>query len=339
MLFMNRMDFAKILSSITAFENCSQEELKNKTLPISRAITELMPDKLFRFRSCNDNNITAFENDYIYTVTADRFNDPYGTLLCYDIDLIKQNIENVSKDSLSIFKTLLLNKDLLSYMNKIIPDEVLQSIRQKLISTPNLDENSDEKINEIRKEILSEIDYLSPIIEFIVKRSVTLACFSESVQSVIMWSHYAQEHEGFALEYRPRYLLTSPIKDVVIFPVIYNEQRYEASNYSSYLLLQMLGLPVHNSDIFAEIKCALHKSPQWEYENEWRMINVSQRNILQDATSIVIMKPTAIYYGKNIEKGNRDKLHKIAQTKNICEYDMYIDNASLKYEMLYRPFA
>ena len=35
----------------------------------------------------------------------------------------------------------------------------------------------------------------------------TIACLSESINSVIMWSHYAQNHEGFALEYDLRFLL------------------------------------------------------------------------------------------------------------------------------------
>ena len=33
----------------------------------------------------------------------------------------------------------------------------------------------------------------------------TIACLSESIDSVIMWSHYAQNHEGFALEYYLRF--------------------------------------------------------------------------------------------------------------------------------------
>lgn len=45
----------------------------------------------------------------------------------------------------------------------------------------------------------------------------TIACLSESIDSVIMWSHYAQNHEGFALEYDLRHLLVQKEMNCCIF--------------------------------------------------------------------------------------------------------------------------
>jgi hypothetical protein len=36
---------------------------------------------------------------------------------------------------------------------------------------------------------------------------------------------------------------------------------------------------------------------------------------------------------------DKRKLHEIAQNKGVKEYDMYIDFASEKYEMLYRAYS
>jgi len=48
-----------------------------------------MPEQLFRYRCCNDLNVEAFKEDNAYAVTANKFNDPYDTLVRYDIEKIK----------------------------------------------------------------------------------------------------------------------------------------------------------------------------------------------------------------------------------------------------------
>ena len=40
-------------------------------------------------------HIDAFEKDAIYAVTADSFNDPYNTLLRYDMEGIWQYVDSV----------------------------------------------------------------------------------------------------------------------------------------------------------------------------------------------------------------------------------------------------
>ena len=333
---MNRTDFANILNTTTEWESCTQKELIDRTLPINKAIKEIIPDKLFRYRQCNDNNIKAFKQDSVYAVTADKFNDPYDTLLRYDVKSIEQNFKHLCTDHVLLLKNHILSNGFPSFIKNTFPEDILQMIRNKLISAEDITTLMEE-LNTNREYALTWIASLSSVIEMIVKRSVTLVCFCESVQSVIMWSHYAQEHQGFALEYRPQLLLNSPMKNIAIFPVIYNKERFDASSYYFCLLLKMFGMPIDNPDIFAQFKCVLHKSPEWEYEKEWRLIDASPRNILQIDHSCIPLKPHAIYYGKNISKENKNELHIIAQTKEIQEYDMYIDNASINYEMLYRP--
>ena len=62
-------------------------------------------------------------------------------------------------------------------------------------------------------------------------------------------------------------------------------------------------------------------------------------NIILENNTCVTLKPTAIYYGTNMSLDDKRKLHEIALNKGIKEYDMYIDFASEKYEMLYRIFS
>lgn len=74
---MNRLDFGRLLNSVVIPEGMPTEEMAKMVLPIREAIAGMMPERLFRFRSCADMHIEAFEKDEIYAVTADRFNDPF----------------------------------------------------------------------------------------------------------------------------------------------------------------------------------------------------------------------------------------------------------------------
>jgi len=130
--------------------------------------------------------------------------------------------------------------------------------------------------------------------------------------------------------------MTNVIPNVAAFPVIYNDERYDATSYVTWTYMELLGINIPNPDTFSHIKYALHKSKQWEYEQEWRLIDCTiRKNIMQEEVTAVNLAPTAIYYGQNISKENKGRLHQIAVQKGIREYCMYIDASSPKYEMLF----
>ena len=68
---MNREDFDMILQGIVIQEGASNEIINELVQPIRKAISEMLPSSLFRFRPCGDLQIEAFEKDDIYAVTAD----------------------------------------------------------------------------------------------------------------------------------------------------------------------------------------------------------------------------------------------------------------------------
>ena len=89
---MDRLEFEKRLQSIIIPGGTPQNDLVGILAPISEAITQMMPRSLFRFRSCNKRQIDAFKKNELYAVTADKFNDPYDTLVRYDnkfINMVK----------------------------------------------------------------------------------------------------------------------------------------------------------------------------------------------------------------------------------------------------------
>lgn len=284
-------------------------------------------------------SVEAFENDKVYALTADMFNDPYDMLLRFDIEAVK-NMFNSLLSNESFYRL----KDVLG-KGKTLPDIVKQNFDQENISQiKNIvlsitnDSEIDSFVSNRRNEVMDMVDLYFPLLAtFVNKRTATIACFSETIKSVTMWSHYADYHKGFVLEYDLRPTLSNGIPNVGIYPVIYDDKRYDGTQYILWEFLRMLGVKLPNPDTLSYIKCALHKSSQWEYEKEWRLIDSNLRdNIISENKTWVSLKPTAIYYGTNISSDNKNRLHSIAQGKNLKEYNMYIDYAFDKYEMQYR---
>jgi hypothetical protein len=130
-----------------------------------------------------------------------------------------------------------------------------------------------------------------------------VACFSEFNRNegfkkdIQMWSHYADNHKGFCVEYdlsllkettvfslddheyyreQPQYLderLRAAIKGG-LFPVIYTSSRVNIPiSKLRKVRIDEIGDLRHNSDIGAILyKTYIVKSANWNYEKEWRII-------------------------------------------------------------------
>lgn len=334
---MNRNEFAKLLNDTIIPECLEQSEVADRMRPIGVALKSMLPQKLYRYRSCSTLNLDAFDKDLIYAVTADKFNDPYDTLVYYNKDNIIAQIRKFSSvDFFQIFKQSLekVNFEFPQNIIQFFGKENLENLRKKVISCRDInpldlyafgslvEHEVIKKLSEIRNEL---------------KMVSTMACLSENVNSVTMWSHYAQNHEGFALEYDLKILLGDKHMNCCAFPVIYDNDRMNVGNFIFWCVAKKLGFDVKSPDLLSNIKLAIHKSKLWEYEKEWRIIHTEKQPIGHSRVTSIKIIPKAIYYGERISDINRKILHYIAQEKGISEYDMYIDYRSLKYEMLYKP--
>ena len=103
---MDRKEFAMRLYSAVIPEGTAPEDIQTLTRPVTEAIREMMPKRLFRFRAFEKKSVDAFQNDIIYAVTADKFNDPYDTLVRYDLEGVKKWVNTVmNTETLGQMKT------------------------------------------------------------------------------------------------------------------------------------------------------------------------------------------------------------------------------------------
>lgn len=337
---MDRIDFGEKLFSAIIPEGTTVSDIQNMTRPISEAITQMMPSGLFRYRAYTSDSVDAFRRDIIYAVTADKFNDPYDTLVGYDLHGIERGVDvAMSINALSQLKTWLAQGNSFpEILEQFISKEMLSEFKQNLLSIDDF-KAFEGYMEECKSRLISLIETYFPILAQASKRFSTIACFSESVQSILMWSHYACSHIGFALEYNFRPTLKNPIKNVVIAPVVYQDQRLDISAYIVWAFLFIMGVRIKNLDISASMKNALCKSGDWAYKKEWRLIDSTPRDYFDNSASAIPYRPVCIYYGQNMSLEHKRELHDIASEKGIKEYEMYLDYSSPRFEMLYRPYV
>ena len=337
---MNRTEFERRLASVFVPDGTPVSEINRMVLPIREAIFEMMPHSLFRYRSCDEKHIDAFEKDLIYMVPSEWFNDPYDTLVRFDNEGIKQYVESlVSIEGLIQLKEFFAQgNDFSKKFKFMLPDEFWETLRTRVLDISDFS-GLEDRLEESKRQLLAIVSTYFPLLAMIGKRYSTIACFSEDVQSILMWSHYADSHRGFALEYDFRPTLKRPLPHIGLYPVIYSEYRFDASPFLLWALFTVLGIKANNLDEMASIKAALYKSKMWEYEKEWRMIDPGLHDLQNPTPSVIEFQPVAIYFGQNMSPKDKVRLHKISLEKGIREYEMYIDYGSQKYEMLYRPIS
>lgn len=85
----DRTEFEKVIDTLVLPETYTKEELTENFRPLYHEIKKILPEKLFRYRTCSLRNIEAFNSDYIYGVTTDLFNDPYDGLVKYNVEKLK----------------------------------------------------------------------------------------------------------------------------------------------------------------------------------------------------------------------------------------------------------
>ena len=164
-------------------------------------------------------------------------------------------------------------------------------------------------IQEVKKMTLEFQDY------------VRIACFSEVKDSILMWSHYSDNHRGYCLQYDTQKLLDNSEK--LFLPIVYSKLRYEAS----------MCLATRNRNI--ALNPVLFKATEWHYEKEWRMFAVNENsNIYANLKGSI----SAIYLGANcrLDEKVEKKLSAWSKENRISVFKMNMSRTD--YKLIPEPF-
>lgn len=342
-----RNEFEKVIENIKISANAPKEEADRQFFPLIQFIRNNVPDQLYKFRECTEYSIDAFEKDELWLSKAALFNDLHDSLFFFDKNAILASIEEMfSSGTVS---------------------SIIESIKQAELPNPDLQKWASEIFSSLDTKQLTDLawqsvsgfsQWLDQCFSYAkdgIRQHTKMVCLSESIKSPLMWAHYANNHKGFAVGYDfrnneitqcsncPNRSCTN-IKLGVIYPVIYSDKRYDTTRYGQWIVQQqinrMLGMPAEEfyDDGFLFTKAALHKSYDWSYENEWRILcSTPNPNVEQKDRYPIKKPPIAIYFGSQIPDFYRKMLMHIADEKGIPRYQMYVKDYSSEYELDYKP--
>ena len=268
-----------------------------------RYICRNVKGSLFRYRSFDENgyNLDALKNKKLYLSSPEKLNDPWECIaFCEKIEYYDElNNPNISIEEK---EKILIERVGDGY--KFISEEYKSSILNKIKENTN---EIEQLILRYREELYNQMKKNN--------KEFRIACFSEKNDNILMWSHYADAHSGFCIEYDISDLRKFNYLYGFLAPVKYLKRPNEV-NY------------IKIDDKWAELRLKYNycKCDYWMYEQEWRIVLMEQDCI---NNCIDIIPPKHIYLGIKTTMENEEKIMKIAKEQNFgvsrmkMKYDKY----------------
>ncbi|MCR8559233.1 DUF2971 domain-containing protein [Mucilaginibacter sp. BJC16-A38] len=261
---------------------------------------ENFPTSFFKYRGLTELTIEAIEQDYIWLAEISSLNDPFECSIQFDNDECLR--EFYGSEKFQQFFTFHTGGKLNSSEIKMLTTAEKPFLEYKKIcdkrAIPFM-QSSGEQIGKVQKrwtEIVEETN-----------KNLRICSFSLYNSSLLLWSHYASEHKGIAVEYD--FIDTDQLR-TFMQPVIYRDKVHKVGIFEEYTVMQM-------------IASSLIKSKDWEYEQEWRLTIFRQNDSFPQ--KMTVPYPKAIYLGTRFNSNGkelRDKLFKIAKQKKIPVFQM-----------------
>ncbi len=147
-----------------------------------------------------------------------------------------------------------------------------------------------------------------------IRNHITTICFTQNPDNMSMWSNYANNHQGFCIEYK----IEDPSR---FYPVIYVDERLKARELCIDLLYGLLNSELEGDERTRTLKHFLlltaFKSKDWESEHEIRAIFINNINEVGDTGRLhsckdIGVKPLTIFSGIKCLPDNERELRCIA---------------------------
>ena len=351
-----KTEFAELLENTYISSNATNEEATEFWKKINALLLPNIPTKLYRFRTCNVDNIMSFQKQNISICIAGAFKDEYDSLIYINRDAINKSIQEfIDAGGVKAICDSFDDNSVDTILGYLYSNDIIEKIKDSLPMT-----SKDDRLNYLLNNLNGFKEYLHNRISTYIEtmrrdRFTKIACFTEDVKSLYMWDQYADGYKGYALEYDfTNYLLQGCLacpkqqgceqenKNYSnLFPVIYSEKRYDATNNVINIILREvmentkaknINLPV---DQLHWYKTYLYKDAHaYSHEREWRIITrcpYQPDSDYSEISNLGCLK--AIYYGPKMEKRYKDFLMNIAQVMGIKQYNVVLDEYSTNYEL------
>jgi len=231
------------------------------------------PKSLFKYKRLNETSIETIRESYVWLANIADLNDPFECSLQLDYHEWSRVFFTDVKFQKSFeekYGIRLSKQDIRYIVTNIDPNKVYHEICKMNNIVPNINtEKQQEIIENGWAEILEETNHL-----------IKISSFSELNDSLLLWSHYADEHKGICIEYD---IVNEPSEiRAFLLPIIYSDTIHKVGFFEDLSALKKIG-------------STLIKAKDWEYEQEWRLAFF--RNGNKFSGKLPVSKPKGVYLG------------------------------------------
>lgn len=287
--------------------------------------------KLYRYFSNMKHAINEIERGEIYCSLSDSFNDIFDCKIVNNGIVLDTNVKAKKTEILSLVNRILCDCEdfFIDYFQK--HNDFAEMKEQFLLKTSKCSKVTPRQYLQFVHAYAEREDNFSDFYDIVRKSYITkqpiisltsrVACFSEVNDSILMWSYYADKHQGICLEYDPTLLNDGSTDNKNLFnafqKVHYSEKQYNDLQY-------MHSSSDLESTVFTKALC-------WAHEQEWRIA------IAKDIKYINMPCLTGIYLGARFREKylRNDIFNKVVrkaciEKNKIAVYEAIPDNKEYK---------
>ena len=262
------------------------------------------PTRLYKYRRFDTNSLRALCEEHVYYANPGNFNDPLDCQPVITMDIGEVELEELW---LHLYSAEFRDR------RAVARREELRTI---------FDENGHPTADklprrELVKKLLVDLDWL------LARRLKAWGVLSLSARwnSPLMWSHYADQHRGFCVEYD---MSTSycPIVESVDYS---GDRRVRASDLYNWIIR---GSTASCKAVFEAYFFA--KASDWKYEKEWRVLRK------EEGLGGAPFEMSAIYFGVRCESSIRLSIAHMLVGRPLKYYgvDFYSNSSRLRRKRL-----
>lgn len=307
--------FIQVVFGELELSDCSEIE--------QRIILRLLEnERLMNFISENQGkNITDKEkaqllcdNAYIITDMLQTFlsDESFASSLGVCASMLPRIIDNISTDGM-----LKISDDDATFEDFARANGVYDDA-DEIGLTLRLSEKMQPELTAAREDVQKLLDNADQQMSLKMKELFLIGCLCTDYKNKLMWSHYADSHKGFCIEYDYS-LMDIDAHTILPLPVVYSGERPLISWKAAFD-----NTPENLEEAVAQFtKGLLTKDSIWSYENEWRILVKTT-----EMPNIPMPRISCVYLGASISDENRNAILKIAKEKHYKVKQMVMDRGA-----------
>jgi GNAT superfamily N-acetyltransferase len=285
-----------------------------------------LPKRIYKYRSDNSYARESLKSSTIWLASPDSYNDPYDCLLRFS-----------PASMTAAFERGLIDPFVTGYKLEVPADKVeeakqsttpLETLSHHITGVGKPGANPKQMTEFFSKMVPKYVESTVAVLQAI--RTIMKVCsFSAVNDSILMWSHYGSNHQGFCIEYDLSKFDQHDAFLRNLYPVVYSHQLVDLTPWAEKLVT---GKREELTTLFPLLG-VIQKFEGWAYEQEWRYVSFQEDPSPNRTRSMPL--PSRVFIGAKAPSSTMAGLMAICQEKNIGLWQMHMSND--QYELLANP--